>query len=237
MDAVDGADVDAGAVLDVDAGLGDDVRHGAYSTGASSPSISSRARSNERGFRDTWSKPAACARRSPAVSVWFVKPRIGTSGIGVRDVVRVDPRDVCDHEIGRVDSVRGLEAMLREQCLELPAEEEVDPTRQDRRHAASRTIAPCATDYKRASRLRAPAVLRGARGVRAAWRAAEPGSATSSRGSSTPSSPPTSGAAAAGRGRAPAAEGAPPAGPYAPRTAVSTSRRCSRALHVPRPIP
>src|SRR5881628_3029273 len=52
----------------------------AYSTEASNPSISSRVRSKSADFATTWSKPAACARRSPAVSVWFVKPRIGTSG-------------------------------------------------------------------------------------------------------------------------------------------------------------
>jgi hypothetical protein len=32
VDAVDRADVDAGAVFDVDAGLGDDVRHGGESS-------------------------------------------------------------------------------------------------------------------------------------------------------------------------------------------------------------
>ena len=39
-----------------------------------------RARSASADFTSTWSKPAACALRSPAVSVWFVKPMIGTSG-------------------------------------------------------------------------------------------------------------------------------------------------------------
>src|SRR3954454_9428183 len=80
VDAVHGADVDAGLVFDVDAGLADDVGHGPYSTGASSGSISSRVRSKSADRAQTWSKPAAWARRSPAVSVWFVKPTSGTSG-------------------------------------------------------------------------------------------------------------------------------------------------------------
>ena len=54
--------------------------------------------------------------------------------IAVRDVGRVDAGDVRDHEIRRVDSLRGLEAVLGEQGLELAADEEVDPTQQDRRH-------------------------------------------------------------------------------------------------------
>lgn len=52
----------------------------------------------------------------------------------VRDVVRVDPRDVRDHEIGWLDPVCRLEAMLRQERLELAPDEEVDPTQQDRRH-------------------------------------------------------------------------------------------------------
>ena len=71
VDAVDRADVDAGAVFDVDAGLGDDVRHARESsqaTGAgyelsvasdpvSSPTTSA-ARSTSADFTITWSKPA-----------------------------------------------------------------------------------------------------------------------------------------------------------------------------------
>jgi len=53
----------------------------------------------------------------------------------VRDVFRVDARDVRDHEIGRLDPIRGFEAMLGQERLELPPDEEVDPTQQDRCHA------------------------------------------------------------------------------------------------------
>ena len=56
-------------------------------------------------------------------------------GIVLRDIVRVDARDVGDHEIGWFDSVRGLEAMLRQHRLELPPDEEVDPAQEDRCHA------------------------------------------------------------------------------------------------------
>ena len=69
------------------------------------------------------------------MSLWFVKPSSGTSGIGVGDVVGIDPADVGDHEIGWVDALDREEAMLREQRLELRAKEEIDPDEQDRRHA------------------------------------------------------------------------------------------------------
>jgi hypothetical protein len=54
--------------------------------------------------------------------------------IGVRDVQGLDSRDVGDHEIRRLDPVGGLEAMLWNNRLELPADVEIDPEQQDRRH-------------------------------------------------------------------------------------------------------
>ena len=54
--------------------------------------------------------------------------------IAVGDVGRVDARDVCDHEVGAVNALGRLEAVLGQQGLELAAYEEVDPTQQDRRH-------------------------------------------------------------------------------------------------------
>src|SRR2546423_8910626 len=81
VDAVDGADVDARSVFDVDARLGDDVGHAAaYSTEAISSSTRLAARSTSADLTITRSNPAACAARNPEVSVWFVKPMIGTSG-------------------------------------------------------------------------------------------------------------------------------------------------------------
>lgn len=58
--------------------------------------------------------------------------------IAVSDVVRIDPRDVGDHEVGWVDPVRRREPVLGKHRLELAADEEVDPTQQDRRHACGR---------------------------------------------------------------------------------------------------
>ena len=54
--------------------------------------------------------------------------------IVVRHVRGVDARDVGDHEIGGLDALRRLETVLRQQGLELAADEEVDPTQQDRCH-------------------------------------------------------------------------------------------------------
>ena len=56
----------------------------------------------------------------------------------VRNVVRVDPSNVGDHEVRRIDRVRRHEAMLGKHRLQLAADVEVDPTQQDRRHACGR---------------------------------------------------------------------------------------------------
>ena len=71
VDAVDRADIDARAVFDVDAGLGDDVRHaressqatgGGYEVSVASDPVSSpttsAARSTSADFTITWSNPA-----------------------------------------------------------------------------------------------------------------------------------------------------------------------------------
>src|SRR5690348_4474949 len=47
--------------------------------------------------------------------------------VGVGDLLGVGPRDVRDHELGRVGVVDGHEPMLREKRLQLAPEEEVDP--------------------------------------------------------------------------------------------------------------
>ena len=65
-----------------------------------------------------------------------VGPRIG-------DLFGLDSRDVGDHEIRSVHAVTRHEPVRRKKTLELPAEEEVDPDQQDRRHVP--TVAP-ATD-------------------------------------------------------------------------------------------
>ena len=107
----------------------------AYSTDASRPSISSRGALEERGFRDHLVEPGSMRAAQPGgVRVVRVAEDRDVR-IGLRDVVGVDARDVRDHEVGRLDAVRGHEPMLRQDRLELAAHEEVDPTQQDRRHA------------------------------------------------------------------------------------------------------
>jgi hypothetical protein len=53
----------------------------------------------------------------------------------VGDFLSVDARDVRDHELGCVRMVDRDEVMLGQERLELPPEEEIDPTQQDRGHA------------------------------------------------------------------------------------------------------
>ena len=138
MDAVHRADVDARPVFDVDAGLGDDVRHGAESSrSAVSSATSSRGRPlHERRLDDHLVEAGRVRALKPgAVGVVReahdrdVRPRVG-------DLLGLDARDVGDHEIGWIDAVARDEAMLGQQPLELASEEEVDPGQQDRRHDA-----------------------------------------------------------------------------------------------------
>jgi predicted metal-dependent hydrolase len=58
--------------------------------------------------------------------------------IGVGDLARVDAGDVRDHELRLVGAVGRDEMVAREKRLELAAEEEVDPTEQDRGHETER---------------------------------------------------------------------------------------------------
>ena len=53
---------------------------------------------------------------------------------GVGDLVAIDAGHVGDHQVRLVDAVRRHEAMPRQEGFELPAEEDVDPAQQDRRH-------------------------------------------------------------------------------------------------------
>ena len=135
VDAVHGADVDAGAVFDVDAGLGDDVRHGGLlyrrkqSIDQFPPAVEQR-----RFGDDLIESGGMSATKTRGVRV-VREPENRDLRVVVRDVVGIDARDVSDHEIGRLDPVGGLEAVLRQERFELAPDEEVDPTEQDRRHA------------------------------------------------------------------------------------------------------
>ena len=85
--------------------------------------------------------PQACGvRMAPEPEDWYLRIRI-------RDVDRIDAADVGDHEIGPVDAVRRHEMVARKEDLQLPPEERVDPTEQDRRHGGS--VAPLPMGHKR----------------------------------------------------------------------------------------
>src|SRR3954471_5796254 len=58
-------------------------------------------------------------------------------GVRVGDLHGVDARDVDDHQVGQLRALDGDEVVLGKQGLELPAEEEVAPTQQDRRPSAN----------------------------------------------------------------------------------------------------
>ena len=89
----------------------------------------------ERGLRDHLVEPRGMsAPQSLRVGVIRVAEDRHV-GVVVGDVVRIDPRNVGDHEIRWLDPVRRLEPMLRQERLELPPDEEVDPAQEDRCHA------------------------------------------------------------------------------------------------------
>ena len=153
MDAVDRADIDARAVFDVDAGLGDDVRHIGESSLGLGPgyAVSVATRSDElgdeirrpfdeRGLHDHLVEPRR-VRPLEARLVGVVRvPEDRDVGPRVDDLVGLDARDVGDDEVGRVDAVAGHQPVRWKQAFQLSAEEEVDPDEQDRRHGA--TVAP-----------------------------------------------------------------------------------------------
>ena len=144
VDAVHGADVDAGSVFDVDTGLGDDVRHGGklypagYSADAMQPLDHFPRALEERRFGDHLVE-SGCVRAAQPGGVRVIRVAEDRDvRVVVRDVVRVDPSDVGDHEVGRIDPFRRREPVLGKHRLQLAADEEVDPTQQDRRHSCGR---------------------------------------------------------------------------------------------------
>src|SRR6185437_6338690 len=184
VDAVDRADVHAGEVFDVDAGLGDDVRH--------SGAQSSQTGRSGRQLLDDLLRPLVQGRlghhlveargmRTPqSLGVRVVREAEDRYiGPGVCDLVRVDAGDVRDHAVGRVDVVDRDQVVAGEKPLQLPAEEEVDPHQQDRRHAAN--VAPSRLVSNAVSKLETGLGLirRGEyfaahEELEDAWRAAEP---------------------------------------------------------------
>src|SRR5581483_359191 len=150
VDAVDGADIDAGAVFDVDAGLGDDVGHGGLLYRRQQLLDYLRTPLLERGLGEHLVEAGGVrAAQSGRVGVAReaddrdVGPRVG-------DLLRLDPRDVGEHELGLRDRVRRDQVVTREKRLELAPEEEIDPNKQDRCHGM--TLTPCPPDSKTGSR-------------------------------------------------------------------------------------
>ena len=135
VDAIDGTDVDARTVFDVDAGLGDDVRHERLLYRRKQTIDQFTRALEERRFRDHLVEAGRMSAAQPSrVGVVRVADDRHV-GVAVRNVAGVDPGDVRDHQIGRLDPVGGLEAMLRKERLELGPQEQFDPTQQNRRHA------------------------------------------------------------------------------------------------------
>jgi len=66
-------------------------------------------------------------------------PEYRNVGPRVDDLVRLDARDIRDHEVRSIDAVARDQTMTRQQALQFSAEEEVDPDEQDRRHAPDST--------------------------------------------------------------------------------------------------
>ena len=54
---------------------------------------------------------------------------------GVGNILWINSSDISNHEVGWFDSFRRLKPMLRQETLELRAEEEINPNKQDRCHA------------------------------------------------------------------------------------------------------
>ena len=134
VNAVDGAHVDARTILDVDARLGDDVRHGGLLYRCEKAVDQLAGALEERRFRDHLVESGGVSA-TQAGGVGVVRePEYRDVRERLRHVLRVDARDVRDHEVRRVDAIRSREPVLRKHSLELAANEEVDPTQQDRRH-------------------------------------------------------------------------------------------------------
>ena len=55
-------------------------------------------------------------------------------GPGIDDFLRLDAGDVGDHDVRGMDAVARHDTVLGKEPLQFPAEEEVDPDQQDRRH-------------------------------------------------------------------------------------------------------
>src|SRR5439155_16773922 len=141
VDAIDRADVDAREVFDVDAGLGDDVGHRSRSVYSGRELLDEFLGALcEGGFHDYLVEAGfVSAAQSRGVGV-IGETENRNVRIGVRDLVGVDPSDIRNHEIRRVDAVDRDEVITRKKSFELAAKVEVDSRQQDRRHVTRVTL-------------------------------------------------------------------------------------------------
>ena len=128
MDAVDRADVHAGQVFDVDAGLGDDVGHRGGSVYRGQKSVDQfSSLPVERRFRDHLIEPGLVRAAQPRGVLVVREAEQRHVRILVGDVVRIDASNVRDHQIRRIRAVARHEVMARERSLELGPDEESTP--------------------------------------------------------------------------------------------------------------
>jgi Domain of unknown function (DUF309) len=91
--------------------------------------------------------------------------------VRVGDLLRIDARDVDDHEVRRIRVLDRDEVVVGQERLELPPEEEIDPTQQDRRHGAN--VERMADPYKSGlAHLRAGRYFEAHEELELAWRGA-----------------------------------------------------------------
>lgn len=91
--------------------------------------------------------------------------------VRVGDLLRIDPRDVGDHEVGALGALDRDEVVLRQERLELAPEEEVDPTQQDRGHM--QRLEPMLDAYKHGlEHIRSGRYFEAHEELETAWRAA-----------------------------------------------------------------
>ena len=224
-------------VFDVDAGLGDDVRHGSSSSSGRvlyrrRPARRSRSMAalQERRFHHHLVEPRGVRAAQP-VRVRVVREAEHRHvRIRVGDLVRVDARDVRDHESGvstcpsspAGDPEAALRACRGRRDRPQPAGSSPPPR-------AYNAVNETALDTNGLELLRRGEYFAAHEELETAWRAAEPASATSSRGSSTSPWPGTR-PVAAGGSAASASWRRPRGGcrPTRPPTAASTCRPFSR---------
>jgi uncharacterized protein len=94
----------------------------------------------------------------------------------VRNLVRIDPGDVRDHQVRGIGSINRDKVVPGQRCLELAAEEEIDPGQQDRRHTGFEGNTPAVDDGLRLglAQIERGEYFEAHESLEDVWRAAEP---------------------------------------------------------------